>query len=173
MMDIILKRRSTRKFTSRKVEDAVIAKIVEATMTAPSSKNVRSTRIAYSDKPEVAAAVASMRSTGTAFVAEAPLVFFVMGDASTTDLWKINAAISATILQLAVESMGLGSCWVHVDGRPHDEADPTGMTAQQWLREQIPTLPGYEILCAIAVGYPLRDARPHTATDDSDKIFRL
>lgn len=173
MIDTILKRRSVRKFTSQTVDDRTVERILEAVMTAPSSKNTRSTRIAVSSSREALEAVASMRSRGSRFAAGAPLVFFVMGDDTATDLWRINAAISATILQLAAQDLGLGSCWVHVDGRPHDEEDPDGMTAQEWLRERIPSLPEFPVLCAVVAGYALEQAPPHAATDDSDKIYRI
>jgi nitroreductase len=173
MMDTILKRRSVRRFTSQMVGGELVDKILKAVMTAPSSKNVRSTRIAVSASPEVLEAVSKMRSTGTRFVAGAPLVFFVMGDDSATDLWAINAAISATILQLAAEELGLGSCWVHVDGRPHDESLPDGMTAEEYLRENISGLPPFRILCAVAVGHPAEQPHPRAQTDDEDKIFYI
>ncbi len=172
MLETILKRRSVRKFDGRQVPREVVDKILEATMTAPSSKNVRSTRIAVSTSKDVARNVAEMRSTGTAFVSEAPLLFFIMGDSSASDLWRINSSISATVLQLAVEDLGLGSCWVHVDGRPHNEDEPKGMTAQEWLREKVDGLPReFEILCVVAVGYPAEPQRERKKTDDSDKIF--
>ncbi len=173
MMDTILRRRSVRKFTPQPIDDSTVAKILEAVMTAPSSKNVRSTRIAASSSKDVTEAVSTMRSSGTKFVAGAPTVFFVMGDPAQTDLWRINAAISATILQLAAEELGLGSCWVHVDGRPHNEDEPHGMTAEEYLREHIPALPDYPVLCAVAVGHPAEKPHPHPKGDDSDKIFYI
>lgn len=168
-----MNRRSVRKFAARAVEEEVVERLLKATMTAPSSKNVRSTRIAVSAKREIMEAVSQMRSTGTAFVREAPLVFFVMGDSAASDMWRINSSISATVLQLAAEELGLGSCWVHVDGRPHHEDNPAGLSAQEWLRERVAGLPAYEILCVVAVGYPLDEKHPRKESNDADKIWRL
>ena len=162
-----------RKFAPRQVDEKTVARLLEAVMTAPSSKNVRSTRIAVSSSPEIADTVSKMRSTGTKFVAGAPLVFFVMGDDTATDLWRINASISATVLQLAAEDLGLGSCWVHVDGRPHSEDAPQGMTAEEYLRGHIPALPDYPVLCAVAVGYAAEQPHERPASDNSDKIFYI
>lgn len=166
-------RRSVRKFTGRKVEKDVVKKILGITMTAPSSKNSKSTRIAVTEDKEILARIADMRSTGAGFVKDAPVVFFILGDDSVTDLWKENCAISATVLQYAAESLDLGTCWVHVNGRPHRDDDPEGMTAAEYLHEHIPGLEGYRILCVIAAGYPEMRHKPHEIAVDPDRIFYL
>ena len=171
--ELAAKRRSVRKFTQEKISQSVIDSLIETTLTAPSSKNTRSTRIAYSDDKIVLAKVAAMRSTGSAFVKDAPLVFFILGDESVADLWRENCAISATVLQLAAESLGLGSCWVQVSGRPHSDDNPNGPTAADFLRENVPELPGYAIMCVVTVGYPVERRRPHSIKDDSDKVFYI
>lgn len=169
--ELAAKRRSVRKFTSKEVTQQVIDSLIETTLTAPSSKNTRSTRIAVSNDKLVLAKIAAMRSTGSAFVKEAPLVFFIMADDSLTDLWRENCAISATILQLAAEDIGLGSCWVHVNGRPYSNDEPEGKTAEDYLRLEIPELAPYRILCVVALGYPSTDTMPHFPHDDSDKVI--
>ena len=164
-------RRSVRNFAERRVEDKVIAEILETTFTAPSSKNSRTTRIAVSSDKEILRTISLMRSSGSAFVKDAPMVFIIMGDDSQTDLWRENSSISATVLQYAAESLGLGSCWVHVNGRPHSEDDPGGLTAEEYLRKNIPALPNYRILCVIAAGYPAAEHTPRVPQDNSGKVF--
>lgn len=166
-------RRSVRKFADRKIEPETIQKLLDITFTAPSSKNLRTTRIAVTQDRDVMEVVSRMRSSGSAFVKDAPLLFFIMGDDSQTDLWRENCAISATVLQLAAESLGLGSCWVHVNGRPHSEDAPDEKTAGEYLRENIPGLPPFRIMCVVAAGYPEERPRPHTPRDNSDKVFYI
>lgn len=164
-------RRSVRRFADRRVGAEIIRELLDITFTAPSSKNSRTTRIAVTEDRDVLETVGRMRTRGSSFVRHAPLAFFIMGDDSQTDLWRENCTISATVLQLAAESLGLGSCWVHVNGRPHSEDDPEGQTAGQYLRENIPGLPDYPIMCVVAVGYPEEKPQPHTVQDDGDKVF--
>lgn len=166
-------RRSVRKFEGRKVEKEVIVKILDATFTAPSSKNLRTTRIAVTEDKKILEIISRMRSRGSLFVKDAPLAFIVMGDDSQTDLWRENCAISATVLQFAAESLGMGSCWVHVNGRPHNEENPYDKTAVDYLRENIPGLPGFKIMCVVAAGYPLEPSAPHSPKADSDKVVFL
>lgn len=166
-------RRSVRDFKPQKVEKEKINRILDAVFMSPSSKNSRTSRIVVSDDPAVCETVSRMRSTGSAFVKDAPLLFFVMGDESQTDLWRENCAIFAATLQYAATAEGLGSCWVHVNGRPHSEDNPNGQSAEDFLRENVPGLPPYRILCVIAAGYPAEGKEPRRPRDNSDKIFFL
>ncbi len=166
-------RRSVRKYLNREVDRTTIENILRDTLTAPSSKNTRTTRIAVTADRQILERIARMRSYGSAFVKDAPLAFIVMADPAATDLWRINCAISATILQLSAASYGLGSCWVQVDGRPHQEDNPNGTTAEEYLHEMIPATQPYRILCVVAAGYPETEPKPHSPKDDSDKVIFL
>lgn len=171
--EIIKRRRSTRKFEAKKVEKDKIERILGAVFTAPSSKNTRSTRIAVSADPQVLEAVSGMRSFGSSFANEAATVFFVMGDETETDLWRENAAISATLLQLAAEDEGLASCWIHVHGRLRNNDDPQGQTAEEYLHEKLPQLKPYGILCVIAAGYPEMRLKQHEPAIDPERVMYL
>ena len=107
---ILDKRRSTRKFSDRKVEKQKIETIVNMTLQAPSSRNSRSTRLWVVEQPELLQHIADMRDYGSAFVKNAAAAILVMGDKTATDLWIDNCAISATILQMAIVDEGLASC---------------------------------------------------------------
>lgn len=164
-------RRSVRKFTDQPVDAALIRQLLDIVFTAPSSKNLRTTRIAVTEDKSLLDAISRMRSRGSSFVKDVPLAFIIMGDDSQTNLWRENCAISATVLQLAAESLGLGSCWVQVNGRPHNEDEPQGITAEEYVRSRFPQLPHFPVLCVVAVGYPAAKPEPHIAEDNSGKVF--
>jgi nitroreductase len=170
--EALIQRRSVRKFDGRPVPREVLEKILQLTLTAPSSKNSRSSRFMVIDKPELLAQIAEMRDFGSAFVTDVPCGVLVMGDVKT-DLWVDNAAISATVLQLAAEEAGLASCWVHVNGRPRKVAEPDGANAAAYLSTFLPIPEGWAPLCFIALGYAANPHRPHGPQDDSDKVVWL
>lgn len=87
-------------------------------------ENTRSSSFMVVEEPELIGRIARMRDYGSAFVEKAPLVILVMGDQLRSDLWEVNAAISATYVQLAAQALELGSCWVHVAGRPRRREEP-------------------------------------------------
>ena len=152
--DLLAKRRSIRKYDARPVPQDVIERLVEATLSAPSSRNSHSTHLMVINDPEVIGRLAEMRDYGSSFMKNAPLAILVMGDQSVTDKWLVNASISATFLQLACVDEGLGSCWVHVDGSLQKKDEPEGPKADAFVRELFPAIPEhYGILCAVAIGY--------------------
>ena len=99
--ELIEKRRSIRKFSERAVPREVVDRILHETLSAPSARNTRTTHLVVVDDPALVARMADMRDYGSAFMKGAPLAIVVLGDTTKSDLWRENAAISATILQLA------------------------------------------------------------------------
>jgi nitroreductase len=155
---------------AREVDRETVEKLIKATLTAPSSKNTRSTRLAVITDRSVIERLGATRTHGTSFVSDAPLVILIMGDQAASDLWVENCAISATVLQLAAESLGLGSCWVHVNGRPHVDGQPEGMSAEEYVHSLAPQSARWRVECMVAIGYPAEEPRPRRETDDSDKV---
>ena len=151
--ELIEKRRSIRKFSERAVPREIVDRILHETLSAPSARNTRTTRLVVVDDPALVARMAEMRDYGSAFMKGAPLAFVVLGDTSKSDLWRENAAISATVLQLACVDEGLASCWVHIDGRPRRKDEPGGETAAGYLRSFLPIPADCQPLCAVAAGY--------------------
>ena len=153
LKNILSTRRSVRKYLDRAVEKEVLQRIVDMALTAPSSRNTRSTRLWVVTDKEQLEIISTMRDYGAAFVKNAPAAILVMGDMTKSDLWLDNCAITATTLQLAVVDEGLASCWVHVNDRPVKKDEPDGEKADRFLRERLGIPTEYGILCAIALGY--------------------
>lgn len=173
LSEILFSRRSCRKFKSEVPSREVLDRLLKAAFTAPSSKNTRSTRYIVVSNPAVMAHLSQMRDSGAAFLKDTPVGIIVCGDTAVTDLWRENCSISATILQLAAEELGLGSCWVHVNGRPHSKQDSSLGTAADYVRKTIAIPEGWEPECIVAVGYPDGELHPHSEKDDSDKVIFL
>ena len=108
---LIAQRRSIRKYSDRPVPRDVMDRMLAEALTAPSARNTRTTRFLVVDNPALVARMADMRDYGSAFLKGVPAAVVVLGDTTTSDLWRENAAISATVLQLAAVDEGLGSCW--------------------------------------------------------------
>lgn len=171
--EILAKRRSVRRFTDRNVPREVVDRILAEALTAPSARNTRSTRLLVVDDPALTARMADMRDYGSAFLKGAPLAIVVLGEEAKSDLWRENAAIVATLLQLAFVDEGMASCWVHVHGRPRRKDLPQGESAAAYLRSFLPIPAGCEPLCVIAAGYSDFTPAPLPPADDSQRIIRL
>ena len=153
--ELIEKRRSIRKFSERAVPREVVDRILHETLSAPSARNTRTTHLVVVDDPALVARMADMRDYGSAFMKGAPLAIVVLGDTTKSDLWRENAAISATILQLAC-----------VD-------EPGGETAAGYLRSFLPIPADCQPLCAVAAGYSDFTPAPLPGSDDDARIIRL
>ena len=153
-LDVIDKRHSVRKFADRPVEREILDAMISVAQKAPSSRNCKSSAFMVVEDRDTLAAISEMRDSGSAFVKDAPAAIVVMGDETKTDLWVDNCAISATFLQLAATAMDLGSCWVHVNGRPRSKSDASLGDAETYLRELLGIKDGMRVLCVVAVGYP-------------------
>lgn len=171
--DLLAGRRSVRKYSEREVPRDVVERLLRETLTAPSSRNSRSTRLLVVEDPATVARMAAMRDYGSGFLTGAPRAIVVLGDTTASDLWKVNAAISATVLQLACVDEGLASCWVHVEGRPRRKEEPDGEQAADYLRTFLPIPEGCEPLCVIAFGYSDFRPAPLPPADDEARIIRM
>lgn len=171
--DLLAGRRSVRKYSERDVPREVVERLLRETLTAPSSRNSRSTHLLVVEDPATVARMAAMRDYGSGFLTGAPRAIVVLGDTAASDLWKVNAAISATVLQLACVDEGLASCWVHVEGRPRRKEEPDGEQAADYLRTFLPIPEGCEPLCVIAFGYSDFRPAPLPPADDEARIIRM
>lgn len=173
LKEVLAQRRSIRRFIDRHVPQESIERLLDVALAAPSSHNSRSTRLLVVDDTAVIARMAKMRDSGSEFLAHAPLAIVVLGDTSKTDLWEVNAAIAATLIQLTAVDEGLASCWVQIAHRPRVKAEPDGERAADYLRTFLPVPDDCEPLCAIALGYSDFRPAPLPGSDDRARIIRL
>ena len=166
-------RRSVRRFLPTAVPREILLDIVNQALTAPSSRNMRTSRFIIVDDKATIERLSKMRDYGSEFMKDAPAAIIVAADTTKTDLWRENCAISATILQLAVVDAGLASCWVHVEGRPRLKDNPEGEQAIDYLRTFIDLPEDWAVECVIALGYTDYQPKPLPEHDDSGSISWL
>jgi len=150
---VIAARHSVRQFQDKAVDLEIVDAILDQTQTAPSSKNSRSSAFVVVDDKDMLEALSEMRTYGSALLKGAACAVVVLGDTTKTDLWIENAAISATYIQLCATNLGLGSCWVHVNGRLRDHKDPSKGLAEDYVRDLLGLKEAFKPLCIVALGY--------------------
>ena len=150
---MIAARHSVRQFQDKAVDREIVDAILDQTQTAPSSKNSRSSAFVVVDDKDMLEALSEMRTYGSALLKGAACAVVVLGDTTKTDLWIENAAISATYIQLCATNLGLGSCWVHVNGRLRDHKDPSKGLAEDYVRDLLGLKEAFKPLCIVALGY--------------------
>ena len=157
-LEVIDKRHSVRRYSDRPVERELLDAIVRIAQTAPSSRNSQSTSFVIIEDKDTIEALSQMRDYGASPLKGAQSVILVVGDTTKTDLWVDNCAISATFIQLAVTSMDLVSCWIHINCRPCLKSEPEGDMADDYVSKLLGIKDGLHPYCAIAIGYPQEEA---------------
>lgn len=158
MFELLKNRRSIRKFERRPVEPEKIRILEEALLRAPSSKNLHSQEFIFVEDAEAIARLAGARPQGSSFLEGVPLAVVILGSEETIDVWIEDAALAAMIGQLTAASLGLGSCWIQIRNRDHDDAE----TAETFIRQILGIPENMRVLAILALGYPGEEKEPHS-----------
>jgi nitroreductase len=153
-LQVIEKRKTFRKYSEKPVERELLDAIINVAQTAPSSRNSKSTAFMIVEDRDTLDALSQMRDYGASPLKSAQAAILVMGDPSKTDLWVDNCAISATFIQLAVTSMDLVSCWIHINKRPVLRDEPDGASSDDYVVDLLGIKEGLKPYCIVAIGYP-------------------
>ena len=158
VMSLIQKRRSIRKFKTKPVKQDKIDTLVEAALRAPSSRGLQPWEFVVVTDKDILERLSRARPHGSAFLGNAPLGIVVYADPTTADTWVEDTSIAATYIQLVAESQGLGSCWIQIRNRMHDDT----VSAEDYIAEMLHLPKGRKVEAIIAVGYPDEVKPPHS-----------
>ncbi len=157
MLNLIQSRRSCRKFTPEKVEKEKINKLLKAALWAPTSKNNRPWEFIVVEDSDKLAKLSQCKPHGASFLANAPLGIVVMGDPEKSDVWIEDCSIASILMQMTAESEGLGSTWIQIRRRMHDD----NIMAGEKVRELLEIPPNIEVLGIMAFGYKAKEREPY------------
>lgn len=158
MLDLLLNRRSCRKFEERPVEEEKKEKILQAGQLAPSGKSTCPWEFVVVENKDTLKKLGNCRKPSQPFLPQSPLAIVVLADTQKTDTWIEDASISAVIMQLEAERLGLGSCWVQIRLRESNQE----MSSEAYVRELLKIPEHMAVLCIIAAGYPEKKLPAHT-----------
>lgn len=154
-IELSKKRYSVRKFSSQKVEDEKIEKILEAGRLAPTAKNSQSHKIFIIKSKDALEKIYS----ATPMSYHAPIVLMVCYDKKTSykntadthypdyDGGGVDAAIVTTAMMMEATELGLVTLWA----RGYDS---------QKIYDAFPQIKDLELVCLLDIGYPAEDSSP-------------
>jgi nitroreductase len=168
MLDIIRKRRSIRKYKDEDIEPEIVELLKEASLRSPTSRNFRPWRFVFVEDGAKLEALSKAKSSGSSFLRGARLGVVVCADEDESDVWIEDCSIASIILQLAGQSLGLGSCWIQIRRRMHDNSD----TSEEYVRGVLGLSENMRVESIIAFGYPDEEKAPVPAEDlEREKIL--
>jgi len=161
MLEILRKRRSVRRYKDEDIEPEIVEHLEEAALRSPTSRNFRPWRFVFVEDRSKLAALSKAKPSGSSFLAGARLGVVVCADEDESDVWIEDCSIASIILQLAGQSLGLGSCWIQIRRRRHDDS----MTSEEYVRSVLGLPEDIRVESMIAFGYPDEEMAPVPAEE--------
>ncbi len=156
-IELLHKRRSIRRFEDRPVEKEKIDILVEAALRSPSSRGFNPWEFVVVTDKETIVDLARAKTHGSKFLGNASLAVVVVADPEKSDVWIEDASIASILLHLQATDLGLGSCWVQIRLREHNES----ASAEQYVSEKIGLPEGMVVEAIIGIGYPAETKPGH------------
>ena len=156
-IDLLRKRRSIRSFQDKVVEQEKVDLLVEAMLRSPSSRSLNPWEFVVIQDRQTIKTLAKAKTHGSAFMKGATLAIAVCADPEKGDVWIEDCSIAAILLHLQATDLGLGSCWVQIRLREHDEQQ----SAEAYVAETLGLKEGLVVEAIIAIGYPSQEPPGH------------
>ena len=154
--DLLIHRRSIRKYTQEALSPEAVKTILEAGLLAPSSKRCTPWEFIAVEDKETLARLSECKTSGAKPIAGAALAIVVTADMTLTDTWIEDASIAAILMQLQAADLGLGSCWIQVRGRFGAMDEP----AEDFVRETLGIPEEMGVLCILSIGHKDEERKP-------------
>lgn len=157
-IDHILDRRSIRRFTDQKIDEASLETLLRAAMYAPSAVNRQPWHFVVIDRWDMMERIMEIHPHAR-MLQTASHAVVVCGDLQLQHddgYWVVDCGAATQNLLLAAQALGLGSCWVGI--HPREE--------RRTAFSRLLSLPSHVLPFAlVALGYPeekkLRPERFH------------
>ena len=169
LMDIMLERRSTRKFNDEPVTKDELDSILHAALLAPTSMDRKPCNFMVVERKEILVELANSKDHGAALIEGADKAIVVVADALVADTWIEDSSIALTYMHLMATELGLGSCWVQIHLRFKD-----GRDSEELVRDILKIDDHYRIVGIMALGHSDDIPPAHDLADiDKTKIHFL
>ena len=163
LIDVMLKRRSTRKFNDELVTKEELDKILQAALLAPTSMNRKPCNFMVVERKETLTDLANSKDHGADLINGADKAIVVVADTMVADTWIEDSSIALTYLHLMATELGLGSCWVQIHLRSKN-----GKDSEELVRDILKIDDHYRIVGIMALGHS-DDIPPAHEPADVDK----
>ena len=150
MLELLKQRRSIRKFKDQEIEPEKITQLLKGALLSPSSRNFTPWEFIVVTDKQTLQQLALAKSSGSAFLKNAPLAIVVLADPRVSDVWIEDASIATILIQMVAESIGLGSCWVQIRERKHNE----DVSSEDYARWVLNIPEELKVEAIVGIGYP-------------------
>lgn len=153
---LIINRRSTRKFTEEALTPEQVELILKAALMSPTSKSSNAWQFLLVEDKEMLEKLSHCKKIGSKPIAGCALAIVVMADPFTSDVWIEDSSIASIMMQLQAEDLGLGSCWIQIRERNTAADTPS----DEYVRELLDIPLQMQVLSIIVIGNKAQDRPP-------------
>lgn len=148
LLEVMLKRRSTRKFNDKPVTKDEMDKILTSALLAPTSMNRKPCNFMVVENKETLDKLSKAKDHGADLIQGADKAIVVIANTMIADTWIEDSSIALTYMHLMATEMGLGSCWVQIHMRSKD-----GKDSEQIVKDILKIDDYYRIVGILALGH--------------------
>jgi nitroreductase len=156
-LELAQNRRSIRKYLDKPVPPEEIDSIVEAVLRAPTSRGRNPWEFVVVTDPGLLEKLSRSKPHGASFLKNAALGIVVCGNPQISDVWIEDASIASIFIHLAAAALDLGSCWIQIRERKHNDSQ----TAEAYIAKVLNLPPHIKVESIIAIGYPDESKSAH------------
>jgi len=163
LINIMLNRRSIRKYKVEDIPPDKLERILQAGLLAPTSKNRKPCEFVVVRDKETLAALSQAKAAGAGMLAECNAAIVVLGNTEKADTWIEDSSIALSYMDLMAAEQGIGSCWCQI----HLRFAADGTDAEERVRQILSLPEKYRIVGILSLGIPDEKREPHTL-DEAD-----
>lgn len=156
LLEVMLKRRSVRKYKNEKISEKDLMKILQAGLTSASSKALRPWELIVVEDKENLKYLSQCRSGNSSKMLEtATAAIIVIGDAIKADMWVEDCSVVMSNMHLMASSLGIGSCWIQ--GRTRMINDD--LSTEEYIRNKFNFPENFKLEAILSLGVPDTDIK--------------
>ena len=162
--ELLLKRRSVRKFTDDDVTKDQMNQILQAGLLAPTSRNRKPCNFLIVENKQTLERLSKAKESGAEMLANCNRAIVVVANELISDTWIEDSSIALGYMHLMAASLDIGSCWVQI----HMRKTSDGEDAEKAVKDIIGVDDYYRIVGILSLGIPENEIKPY-AYEDIDK----
>ncbi len=158
-LELLRIRRSIRQFTPEPLTSAQLESLQEIVLRSPSSRALIPWHFIFVTGTDTLHALGKAKPHGCAFLQQCALGVVICADPQRSDVWIEDCSVAATLLHIGATDMRLGSCWVQIRGRQHNEQTD----AETYVRSVLGIPAQMRVHAIIGIGNPAEEKDGHAA----------
>jgi nitroreductase len=171
VLEVILKRRSCRKYAGEAIQEEKMKRILEAGLLAPTSMNKKPCEFYVITDKAVLQKLSKAKKMGAGMLSVCSAAVAVLADSGKSDVWIEDCACALSYMSLTATAEGVGNCWCQIRNR----STLMGKDAEGNVRKALGvTNEKMRLAGILALGMPASEAKPHTEDEaDWKKVHKI